>query len=521
MLQTDFKSASGSFRLTDFAPRFFQNDRFYKPLMLVRKIEVLSGAPEVRIVCRPVGGYGSVSPSIMYGSNSIRYEGLADPVRLTTNVPLNYIVSEQKFVLTDAMWLCFTYGVPLEGPIESTLEDFYKRTLVYWRRWVRATSIASVYQRNIIRSALVLKLHQYEDTGGIIASGTASLSEFDGSTRNWDYRYCWMRDAYYTLNAFNSVGHFEELEQYFKYILNVITAETKRAQPLYSITGESNIEELILDLPGYRGNQPVRIGNQASEHVQNDVYGQVLTSLLPVYVDARLNYGEPNKYKQLVHWLVDKIEMTMDEPDAGIWEFRGREQYHAYTYLFHWAGSKAACKIADYYGDRKLKKQALKLVRLSSEKLEACYDPVQKAYTQAIGVKHLDAACLQLITMNYLDPRSQRAKDHLAALERELKAEGGLFYRYLHSDDFGKPHATFLVCGFWYVEALACTGRINQAVKHFEELLKYSNHLGLFSEDVESGNGSQWGNFPQTYSHVGLMNAAYRISRKLDLPVFL
>jgi GH15 family glucan-1,4-alpha-glucosidase len=367
-----------------------------------------------------------------------------------------------------------------------------------------------------------LKIHQYEDTGAIVAASTTSLPESDGSGRNWDYRYCWLRDTYYVITALNHIGHFEEMERYFHYVTDIVFSETSRYQPLYSITGEKQLTEHILtDLEGYRGNKPVRIGNQAYEHIQNDIYGQALISLLPLYTDHRFIFKERKDSGKWIDTILSKIEATIDEQDAGIWEFRNMAFHHAYTNLFQWAGCVAAEKMARLIGDEKLLHKALSLKEKAVGYIESCYDPERKVYTHAKGSSHLDASTLQLIMMNYIDPSSQKARDHLAALEAELKTPKGLFYRYLHADDFGKPKTTFLVCAFWYVEALACVGRIDDAIREFENLLQYSNHLLLFSEDVDEETGSQWGNFPQAYSHVGLMNAAYRISMKLDTPIFL
>ncbi|MDX1629269.1 MAG: glycoside hydrolase family 15 protein, partial [Fulvivirga sp.] len=386
---------------------------------------------------------------------------------------------------------------------------------------VKNLSVSNFHQSAINRSALTLKIHQYEDTGAIIAAGTTSLPEADGSSRNWDYRYCWMRDAYYTLAAFNNIGHFEELERYFNYIVNISVKSKERFQPLYSISGQADLHEKILDLPGYLNNKPVRIGNQAYTHVQNDVYGQVLVSLLPLFTDKRFINSERSNALQLVYDLTQKIDELIDEPDAGLWEFRNLSQYHAYTFLFHWAGAKAAHKIGESFKDTKITGLAKKLIKLASEKIEACYDNKRGVYTQAVGSVNLDASNLQLILMNYLDHNSDLAKSHLKEMEKELRTDEGLFYRYKHADDFGEPETTFLICAFWYVEALTCVGRTDEAIKTFEKLLTYTNHLGLLSEDVEAENGGQWGNFPQAYSHVGLVNAAYRISRKLDKPNFL
>ena len=520
VLCTEFESGGEKFRVTDFAPRFFQYERYYKPLMLVRKIEPLSGTPLIKVGCKPVGEYGSIQPETFMGSNHIMYLGLEQQIRLTSNIPLNYVMENDYFVLNEPKYLVITYGIPLEAPLVDTAEDFLRKTVKYWRDWVTTTSIGRFYQGRIIRSALVLKIHQYEDTGAIIAAATTSLPEFPNSTRNWDYRYCWMRDTYYILTAFNNIGHFEEMKNYFNYIENVSKSEEDRFQPLYKIHGTKNIDERIVDLNGYLGNKPVRIGNAAYTHIQNDVYGQVLVSLLPLYNDKRFIASEKIFSPRLVEHCLQKIEDTMNEPDAGLWEFRNKAQLHCYTFLFHWAGSSAAEQIAMFFKDEKIAKKAKALKKEAANRIEACYDKKNQVYTQAAGTKNLDASCLQLITMNYLDPASERAKVHLEHMEKELKSKDGLFYRYKHEDDFGAPESTFLICAYWYVEALACAGRIDDAIETFEKLTKYSNHLGLLSEDVDSSNGSQWGNFPQAYSHVGQVNAAYRIEKKLDLPNF-
>ena len=521
VLCTEIENEDGKYRITDFAPRFFQYDRYFKPLMLIRKIEPLSGTPRVKVTCKPAGAYGEFTPSMNQASNHIKFLGLKSEIRLTTDISLTYILENQYFVLSDTRYIVLTYGAPLEAPVESTSEIFLQKTVSYWRNWVKSTSIKNFYQHQVIRSALVLKIHQYEDTGGIIASATTSLPESPGSGRNWDYRYCWLRDTYYTLTAFNNIGHFEELERYFHYIANISANQEERYQPLYSVSGSNHLTEKIMNLTGYMGNQPVRVGNQAYEHIQNDVYGQVLLSLLPLYVDHRFNNDERAGSHQLAYHVLDKIEAYIDEPDAGLWEFRDLRQRHCYTYLFHWAGSSAALKIAYFMKDKKLEEKALRLRNKASAQIEACYDAERGVYTQAIGTKNLDASTLQLIMMNYLKGDSEQAKSHLKSLEKDLRSKDGLFYRYKHMDDFGMPETTFLICAFWYVEALACVGRIDESIETFENIMGYSNHLGLFSEDVDATTGSQWGNFPQAYSHVGLVNAAFRIDTKLDAPSFL
>ncbi len=521
VLVTEVECNEGKYRVTDFAPRFKLYDRYFRPLMLIRKVEAVLGNPKIKVTCNPVGDYGETRLTPFQGSNHIEFGGLQKNLRLTTNISTNYILDQKSFVLNETKYLVMTYGAPLEAPLVTTVEDFLMQTIAYWRKWIKNTAIGNMYQEQVIRSSLALKIHQYEDTGAIIAASTTSLPEYDGSGRTWDYRFCWLRDAYYILNAFNNIGHFEEAEHYFQFIANVALKEDGRYNPLYTITGSADFVERIVDLDGYKGNKPVRIGNQAVEHIQNDTYGQVMLSLLPLYTDRRFIFKERHDSSGWINEILNKIEFTINEPDAGIWEFRNIAQHHCYTNLFQWAGCKAAIKMAEHIGDNKLLTTAKRLYQKAVDNIEACYDAERKVYTQAIGVPHMDASTLQLIMMHYIDPTSQKARDHLAAVEAELKADNGLFYRYKHLDDFGKPKTTFLITAFWYVEALACVGRLDEAITHFEQLLTFTNHLGLLSEDVDATDGSQWGNFPQAYSHVGLMNAAYRIAKKLDRPGFL
>jgi len=519
ILATEFEMADGRYRVIDYAPRFYQYERYFKPLMLFRKIELLEGNPLIQIKCNPVGEYGEIVPETDLASNHISYLNLASSVRLTTDVSLNYVISEKPFVLSETKYIVFSYGVPLEAPLVETAENFLNKTQKYWLNWIKSTSIPTIFQDEVIRSALVLKLHQYEDTGAVIAAGTMSLPEFNGSRRTWDYRYCWMRDTYYTLNAFNNIGHFEELEKYFLFIENIIINNKQGIKPLYTILGNKVPNEKPLPLAGYMNNQPVRSGNNAIDQTQNDVYGQILVSLLPLFVDKRVNYHDDQKSLFITQWLLDRIEENIDFPDSGLWEFGNTKQYHANTYLFHWAGSMAGIKIGNILNNDSLKSKAEYLAAKAKDYIEKCYNNDKKAYTQAINNYNLDASSLQYVTMNYLDPQSEKARLHILAHENELFDNQKLYLRYT-SDELGKSETSFIICGFWYAEALAANGQLEKAKEVIEKLLKSTNHLGLFSEDADE-YGGQWGNFPQTYSHVGLVNAVYRLAKKLDKPFFL
>jgi GH15 family glucan-1,4-alpha-glucosidase len=520
VLVTEFTTQDGSYRVVDFAPRFELFERFHKPHMLFRKIEKISGSPKVKVTCRPMGDYGKVVGEQHLGSNHIYYTGLDEKVRLTTNISKVHIVNEESFLLTEDKYLVLSWGSPLEAPLERTFEDFLERTSHYWQKWIERSAIPPVYQEEVIRSALLLKLHQFEDTGAIIASGTTSLPEHPGAGRNWDYRFCWVRDSYFTLSALNSLGHFAEAEKYSHYLQNIVQGEEENYQPVYDIDGSKELIETILDLEGYQGNGPVRIGNEAYKQVQYDVYGQVLLSIMPLFTDLRLGASKARPTKDLINKILDNIEKVMDLPDSGIWEYRNKFQKHAESYLFHWAGAMAVKKIALSCEDKELGKRAEKIEKIAKQNIEACYDEKVKAYGMSQENKKLNASEFLLVTMNYLEHSSERAQSHIKALEDELSVDGGLIYRYRDIDDFGETHSTFLICGFWYAEALACIGRVEDAMKVFDNLLSTANHLGILSEDVDPTDKSQWGNFAQTYSHVGLINAAFRISSMLNRPIF-
>ena len=520
VLMTTFTTPEGSYRITDFAPRFENHDRVHKPIALYRKVELISGSPRIKISCRPMGDYGEIEGKQNEGSNSVNYSGLKEKVRLTTNASLTKIMHQNEFILTENLYLVLTWGQPLEAPLERTFEDFLNRTKEYWRNWIRRTSIPNMYQDEVIRSALILKLHQFEDTGAIIASGTTSLPEYPGTERNWDYRYCWIRDSYFTLTALIRLGHFHEAEKYATWIQNIVGSPNCTFQPVYKIDGSADLTEKELPLSGYQSNPPVRVGNDAYQQKQFDVFGQMILALEPLFTDSRVKKSGTRPPIKLIHQIIDQIDNCFDQTDSGIWEYRGKFQRHACSYLFHWAGALAAKKIAHHYNDEELAQKASKLSQRSANEIEKCFDHEVEAYGMSQENKNLNASEFLLITMKYLR-NPERARKHLLALEKELKAEGDLIFRYREHDDFGETHATFLICSFWYAEALADIGEVDKSKEVFDSLIHKSNHLGIFSEDICPKDFSQWGNIAQTYSHVGLINTAFKLDRKTDLPSFL
>ncbi len=519
IISTTFLTEDGDFEVLDFAPRFKVFDRYHKPLQFFRKIKRLKGQPRIKIICDPRGHYGETIPNSTIGSNHINYQGLHFPLRLTTNAPKIYLLEKREFVLTEDIYMVLSGGVPFELPLKETFEEFYYKTTRYWRSWVKDTAIPNLFQKQMIRSALTIKLHQFEDTGAIIASGTTSLPEFPGSGRNWDYRYCWLRDSYFSLSAMTSLGHFEEAEKYLHFINNILY-DISHLQPVYKINGESNIPEEELTLKGYLEEGPVRVGNAAFSQKQYDSFGQVILSLLPLYMDERIIHREQLLSLDTIRNLLTQIELRMDEPDSGIWEFRGKKQRPLETYIFHWAGGKASEKIATHYQDIELLKQSKKVIELAKNNIEKCYHSDLKCYMADQTLESFDASAFLLIILNYLSPNDEKTKAHFHALQRELLTNEGMVYRYRALDDFGETHATFLICTYWYIESLICLGFLEEAEKVLENIILHENHVGLLSEDLSSADGGQWGNFPQTYSHVGLINTVTRLAKKKDKLIF-
>ena len=448
VLRTVWSGEDGSFELVDFAPRFQLYHRFFKPSMLVRILRPLSGEPRARIRCRPTYEYGLEDIGRWRASNHIEFTGFPTPVRLTTNVPLTYVEDERPFLLEHDRHLVLTWGEPLEAGLEETAERFLERTLDYWRRWVKGTRVPRDYQHEVVRSALALKLHQYEDTGALLAATTTSLPEHPGSGRNWDYRFCWLRDAYFTLNALERLGHSEEMEHFLEFLRNLCEERGGVLQPAYRINGDSSATERELEhLSGYNGDGPVRIGNQAFEHVQNDVYGEMVLGVSRLFLDARF-VGQVARHTavDMMDVLVSQIDSRLEEPDAGLWEFRGRTRLHSFSVLMHWAGARRAGEVADALEAPELAAHAREVEARARELLETrCWNEEIGAITQVAGEPQLDACAPARGAPRLLRARrparvTPRRRDPLRALGRRraapplrgagrLRAHGGGVHR--------------------------------------------------------------------------------------------
>lgn len=515
MLRTVFTCEDGSFEVTDFAPRFWQYERMYRPTMLVRRIRPLSGSPQIRALLTPRYDYGLQVPLATAASNHLQWQINGVALRLTCNVPLTYIQEQRPFPVDRTMDFVLTWGPPLEAPLEETVESFLERTKRYWRTWVKHMNLPGAFQSETIRSALALKLHQYDDTGAITAATTTSLPEEHEAGRNWDYRLCWLRDSYFTLLAMRRIGHFEELERFVGFLKNLVASHPNRLQPVFAISGEDKLTEVELPhLRGYQGNGPVRAGNAAYLQVQNDVYGEMMGALAPLILDIRFLYDEKAMAEAvaLMRSLLKRIEHTMTEPDAGLWEYRGTARVHTFSLLMHWVGARIGRRVARRIGDEALEHYSTQLMDTARSLIEThCYDAELGYYVDSTTSKNPDASLFMMVNLGYFGSDLERARTHVHALARELRQPNGLVQRYRHEDDFGASKSTFTVCGFWYAEALARIGEKTEARSVCETIINYANHVGLFSEDLDPVTGEQLGNFPQTYSHVGLINTAFAI----------
>jgi GH15 family glucan-1,4-alpha-glucosidase len=383
---------------------------------------------------------------------------------------------------------------------------------------VRGLSIPFEWQEEVIRAAITLKLNTFQDTGAIVAAMTTSIPESPDSGRNWDYRYCWLRDSYFVVNALNRLSTTNTMERYLNYLINVVAGTPEgRIQPVYGIDGRARLEECTMEsLPGYRGMGPVRIGNQACEQVQHDVYGSAILAVAHVFFDRRLAHrGSVSLFTRLEP--LGEMSLTVfDQPDAGPWETRHTMRIHTFSSIMCWAACDRLARIAAYIGlpDRATYWQS-KAKGIHETICRRAWNEKKQAFSASFEGTTLDATLLLIHDLGFLAADDPRFAGTVAAVERELR-RGGYIYRYLETDDFGVPENAFLVCTFWYIDALTSLNRTEEARELFTNLLARRNRHGLLAEHLDPVTGDQWGNFVQTYSMVGLINGAIRLSKRWD-----
>ena len=518
VLETEIVGEHGSLRVTDFVPRFLWRDRLFHPQMIVRRLTPVSGSPRVKIRVRPRFDFGATAPDLRYGSHHISYVGTNTTLRLTTNAPIDFIRDETFFNLRGPIDFILGPDETLRDGITQTAAAFEERTLGYWRHWTHRLAIPFEWQEAVIRAALTLKLCTYEPTGAIVAALTTSIPEAPDSQRNWDYRFCWVRDAYFVVRALNRLSAMRKMENYFGWLMNIVsTLHDVDIQPVYGVGLEADLEEkIITTLPGYRGMGPVRVGNEAHQHLQHDSYGNVILGVAQAFLDQRL-LSPPNLADFLrLEEMGRKALQAYDKPDAGMWEFRTRARIHTTSSLMCWAAADRLARIAEHIGEtQRAADWSAAAERVKKVILERAWSHKREAFVESFEGEYLDAGVLLMIEVGFLEASDPRMIATVKQLEAVL-AHGPHMMRYEAPDDFGAPATAFYTCSFWRIEALARMGREAEAREHFESLLALRNRLGLMSEDVDLQTGELWGNYPQTYSLVGIINCAMRLSRSWE-----
>jgi alpha,alpha-trehalase len=515
---TRFEGGEGegvAWEVIDWMPRYFEGVTVQHPPTVHRLIRVLDGRPEVRISVKPRPGFGGSEVHARHLGNSILYECAGESFYLQSNLPLARLLNEETFSLRSDVVLSFSAGAPVpQHSLELSYTDL-ERTKQYWQRWSQHCYLPRDYQEPILRSALTLKMLTFEDTGAVIAAPTTSLPEVRGGVRNWDYRYCWLRDSFFVVRALARLAQFEEESRYLSF-LEQLPLKPGRLQPVYGIAGESDLNERTLDhLGGAFDSTPVRVGNQAFEHLQNDVYGELMLTLVPVFFDVRFaTTGHRKLLWQLVEHLAEETMSVWRNEDAGIWEYRDLPDHYVFSKLMCWVSLDRATQVARSIGeDAKAKRWSDEARIIQDEINTRGWNEEIGAFVGAYDGETLDAANLLFAHTGFVGPKDPRYLRTLQAIEKRLVTEDGLCFRYRMADDFGTPDATFSICTFWYVDALRITGQHERAREVFEAMLARANHVGLFSEGIHATQGFCTGNFPQGYTHVAIINSGMMLSR--------
>jgi GH15 family glucan-1,4-alpha-glucosidase len=523
ILTTTLRDASGgAVHITDFAPRYRQYGRSFHPVMVIRTVTPVAGSPAIRVRCRPAADYGASRAGLAQGSNHIRFTGGELTLRLTTNASLAAVLEERVIALEEPISFVIGPDETLTSSPAKAAREMYGETKAYWQHWVRALSVPFEWQEAVIRAAVTLKLCTYEDTGAVLAALTTSIPEAPGSGRNWDYRYCWLRDSFYTVQALNRLGATRTMEAFMRYLFNIVAelGGTGRLQPVYGVSGHARLEERTVEtLRGYRGMGPVRVGNDAYRQQQNDVYGAMILAATQFFFDQRLVLrGGPQEFERLER-LGRRAAELFDRPDAGPWEYRGRQAVHTYSSAMCWAGCDRLARIAAHLG---LHEPAGRWARTAADLrdriLADAWSEKRRSFVGTFGGTDLDASVLTLADIGFIDAHDPRFVATLDAIGSELK-RGPYLFRYTSPDDFGTPETAFNVCTFWYIDALEAAGRRDEARELYVGMLERRNPLGLLSEDLDPVSGELWGNFPQTYSMVGIIIGAMRLSRSWEKSV--
>ena len=513
ILKTNFRNNENEFEVLDFMTRFKLDDKnFYNPPELQRMIRPIRGLPKIKVLYNPTLEYANGKTKTYKKEDfivSVFEEASYETLFLYTDIEKNKILENKEFELAEPVYLNLSYNEKIDVPNleKSNLE--LEKTKEYWINWCKKGPKYKLYNDEVKRSAITLKLLTFEKTGAVLAAATTSIPETIGEVRNWDYRFCWIRDASMVIKIIAKLGHERIVKNFIDFIVNLIPNKNEKLQIMYGIDGQKILTEKKLDhLSGYKNSKPVRIGNAAYIQKQNDIYG-ILVDVIHFQIEK---FKEENyKYEQLwsivksVVWVVEK---NWKKPDKGIWEFRNEDQHFTFSKLLCWVAIDRAIKISNLIKKgRKTDRWTPLRDEIKNDILSNAWNPKIKAFSQSYGSDFLDASVLLMESYGFIESKDPKYIDTVKAIEKELLYDG-LLFRYKNNDDFGEPKSSFTVCTFWYINSLFKIGEETKAKHLFDQLLSNSNHLGLFSEDLDFKTKKMLGNFPQAYSHLALIETA-------------
>ncbi len=510
VLRTRVRSSEGVLDVYDFAPRIPSGLGVEAPLEVQRLLLPQEGAPRLRVHFDPRPDYARARVELVQGARGLEVLGGPSRLYLNTNVPTALVLNRFPVHVDGPRYFVLSHGRSSDVDSVASVQRALDLTVTGWRAWAKSCALPSFAESHVLRSALCLKLHAYVDTGAIVAAATTSIPEALGTARTWDYRYCWLRDAAFVVEALRRLSHLTEGEAFVRFLYEV--AEDGPLQPVYGIGGERDLNEEHLDhLAGFAGAQPVRIGNAAYLQKQNDLMGEMVLCLEMLMTDPRVVPDHPSELMRLVERLVEGAIAAAPSEDTGPWEFRTLLKHYTFSQVLCWAAAQRGARLARLHGQESL---AQRWQRWADDQarhiLRRAYSEPLGFFTQALDGRHPDASNLLLPTLGLLDARDPRFVSTVRSYER-LLVDGGLMLRYRHPDDLGETTTAFSICSFWWAEALAMMGELESAVALFERLLTYANPVGLYSEDIDPKSGRLLGNFPQAYTHVGLIHAAITI----------
>ncbi|MDD4101657.1 MAG: glycoside hydrolase family 15 protein [Kiritimatiellae bacterium] len=512
VLRTVYESPSGGFELLDLMPRHKENKQYYAPPEVLRHIRRLHGAPVFTVRYCPKLGYARhETRSVSHASyiKSMAQNGAYESLYLYTNLPHDAVLEGLPITLEDEAYLLLSYHQKIRPVTLDRIALEVERTKVYWMDWVGRTTPFDRWSKEVKRSAMVLKLLSYQESGAIMAAVTTSLPEAVGEERNWDYRFCWIRDAAMTLNMLTRLGHLNVAENFFSYVLRVVPYKDDEIQVMYGIRGNKTLTERTLDwLDGYKNSRPVRVGNAAYTQRQHDIYGVLLNAILRYLEVFKIDETTGERLWTITRSLMRIVMRTWRLPDVSIWEYRTNPGHFTFSKLLCWVALDRGVKIAKMLGQsEQAAPWSRECERVRADIMTNAWSEKSGAFTQRYGNDNLDASSLLMASYGFIEPDDPKFVSTVRKVYKEL-SQDGLMFRYKNDDDFGTPTSSFTVCSFWMVKALWQIGERGEAEQMFERLLGYANPLGLFSEDLDFKTKELLGNFPQGYSHLAVIDCA-------------